>query len=74
MNEFGAELTLKGGDLLAHGRLTDSAFLCDSGEAPFFNDADEHMHRIESVHMNLPILLWNGRYASNNDSKACLAN
>jgi 3-oxoacyl-[acyl-carrier protein] reductase len=65
VNEFRAELILKGGDLLAHGRLTDSAFLCDSGEAPFFNYADEHLHRIESVHMNLPILLWNGCHASN---------
>src|ERR1700761_9040481 len=27
-----------------HGRLADSAFVCDSGEAPFFHHADEHMH------------------------------
>ena len=72
MNELGTELILKGGDLLAHGRLTDSAFLCDSGEAPFFNYADEHLHRIEFIHMNLPILLWNGCYPSNNDSTARL--
>ena len=33
MNKFSAKLIFKGGDLFAHGRLTDSALLCDSGEA-----------------------------------------
>src|SRR5260370_1144320 len=50
VNQFGAELIFESGDLLADGGLTNSTFLCDSGEAPFFNYADEHLHCIESVH------------------------
>ena len=73
MNQFGAELIFKGGDLFADGRLTNSTFLCDSGEAPFFNHSDEHLHCIEFVHTSLPIPLWNGFYARNNDSSASLS-
>ena len=36
MNQLGSELILKSGDLFAHRRLTDSTFLCNSREAPFF--------------------------------------
>jgi hypothetical protein len=74
VDQFGAEFILEGRDLLADCRLTDSAFLCDSGEAPFFNDSDERLHCIEFVHTNPHILLWNGCYARNNDSAACLLN
>jgi hypothetical protein len=55
VNEFGAELILKGGDLLADGRLTNSTFLCDRGEAPFFNYSDENLQGIEFVHTRLRI-------------------
>jgi len=60
LNEFGAELIFKGGNLFAHSRLTDSTFLCDSGEAPFFNYSNEHLHCIEFVHGDLRIPLRNG--------------
>ncbi len=60
MNEFGADLIFKGGDLFADSGLTNPAFLCDSGEAPFFNYSDEHLHCIEFVHSGLHIPLWNG--------------
>ena len=50
MNKFRAELIFKGGDLLADGGLTNSAFLCDRREAPFLNYADEHLHCVEFVH------------------------
>jgi hypothetical protein len=59
VNQFCAEFVFKGGDLLADGRLTDSTFLCDSGEAPFFNHSDENLHCIESIHTDLRIPLWN---------------
>jgi hypothetical protein len=48
--------------------LTNSTFLCDSGEAPFFNYSDEHLHGIEFVHSSLRIPLGNGCYARKNDS------
>src|SRR3984893_3114244 len=60
VNEFGAEFIFKGGDLFAHSRLTNSTFLCDSGEAPFFNYSDEHLHCIEFVHSILYSPLWKG--------------
>jgi hypothetical protein len=50
VNQFGAELIFKGGDLFADGRLTDSTFFRDSGEAAFFRYSDEHLHCIEFVH------------------------
>src|ERR1700731_4132183 len=59
VNELSAELILKGGDLFADGRLTNSTFLCDSGEAPFFSYADENLHCIEFVHDTLPVPLRN---------------
>src|SRR5260370_23431510 len=74
VNQFGDELIFKGGDLLADGRLTNSTFLCDSGEAPFFNYSDEHLHCIEFVHTSLRIPLWNRCYARNSDSPASLSN
>ena len=73
MNKFGAELIFKGGDLFADGRLTNSTFLCDSGEAPFFNYSDEHLHCIQFVHTSLRIPLWNGCYARNSDSFCFMA-
>ena len=72
MNKLGAELMFKGGDLFAHSRLTNSTLLCDSGEAPFFNYSDEHLHCIEFVHKASVIPLWNGFQARNNDSSAYL--
>ena len=69
VNKFRAELIFKSGDLLADGRLTNSTFLCDSGEAPFFNDSDEHLHCVEFVHTSLPIPLRNGFYARNRGYK-----
>src|SRR6202049_1194458 len=60
VNELSAELILKGGDLFADGRLTNSTFLCDSGEAPFFYHSDENLHCIESIHTDVRIPLWNG--------------
>jgi hypothetical protein len=50
VNQLGAEFIFKGGDLFADGRLTNSTFLCDSGEAPFFNYPHEDLHCIEFVH------------------------
>src|SRR5437899_2915135 len=50
VNQFCAELVFKGGDLLADGRLTNSTFLCDRGEAPFFNHSDENLHCVEFIH------------------------
>src|SRR6476660_2730913 len=47
VNQLGAEIVLKGGDLFADGRLTNSTLLCDSGEAPFFNHPNENLHCIE---------------------------
>jgi len=60
MNEFGAEVIFKGGDLFAHSGLTNPAFLRDSGETPFFNYSYEYLHCIEFVHSILHIPLWNG--------------
>src|SRR5207249_5537936 len=74
VNQFCAELVFKGGDLLADGRLTNSTFLCDRGEAPFFNHSDENLHCIEFIHTDLRIPLWNGCYARNSDSPASLSN
>jgi hypothetical protein len=42
--------------LFTDSRLTNSTFFRDSGEAPFFNDPDEYLHGIESVHNKLRIL------------------
>src|SRR6266403_4016340 len=53
VNKFCAELIFKGGDLLADGRLTNSTFLCDSRETPFFNYSDEYRHCIDFVHTSL---------------------
>ena len=72
VNEFSAEFILKGRDLFADGGLTNSTFLGDRGETPFFNDSDEHLHCIQFVHTSLPIPLWNGCYARNSDSSAVL--
>ena len=41
VNKLGAEFIFKGAHLFADGSLTNSTFLCDSGEAPFFNYSDE---------------------------------
>jgi hypothetical protein len=73
VNQFGAELIFKGGDLLADARSTNSTFLCDSREASFFNYSDEHLHCIEFVHTDLRIPLWNGCYARNSDSCSSLS-
>jgi hypothetical protein len=35
VNQLGAEFIFESGDLFADGRLTNSTFLRDSGEAPF---------------------------------------
>jgi hypothetical protein len=37
--------------MLAHGRLTNSTFFRDGGEAAFLNDPDERLHGIQSVHI-----------------------
>lgn len=50
MNKFGAELILKGCDLFTDSGLANPTFFRDSGEAPFFDDSDEYLHRIEFVH------------------------
>src|ERR1700730_1162355 len=73
VNEFSAEFILKGRDLFADGGLTNSTFLGDRGETPFFNDSDEHLHCIQFVHTSLPIPLWNGCYARNSDSSALVS-
>src|ERR1700760_833201 len=44
VNQFGAKLIFKAGDLFADSWLSNSTFLCHSGEASFFNDPDEHLH------------------------------
>src|SRR5712675_2917791 len=56
VNKFGAELIFEVGDLFADRRLTNSTLLGDSGEAPFFNHSDEHLHCIEFVHSSLLFL------------------
>src|SRR5260370_18385041 len=73
VNEFSTEFILKGRDLFADSWLTNSSFLGDRGEIPFFNDSDEHVHCIQFVHTSLPIPLWNGCYARNSDSSALLS-
>jgi hypothetical protein len=70
VNQFGAELIFKGGDLLADGGLTNATFLCDRGEAPFFNYSDENLQRIEFVHRRLRVPRWNTFYPRRNDSVA----
>src|ERR1700722_19668395 len=57
VNQLGPELILEGGDLFADGRLTDSPFLRDRGEAPFLNYSNENLHCIEFVHDTPPIPL-----------------
>jgi len=64
VNQLGSELVLKGGDLLANCRLTDSTLLRDSREASFFSYADENLHRIELVQETLPVPLHNPFYTS----------
>jgi hypothetical protein len=54
------KLICKSGDLFADGRLTNPAFLCNRGEVPLFNYADEHLHCVEFGHVTLFIPLWNG--------------
>jgi hypothetical protein len=54
VNQFGAELIFKSGDLFADGRLTDSTFLCDRGEALFFNYSDKQMYRAEPFRATSP--------------------
>ena len=68
MNQLGAELIFKGGDLFADGRLTNSTFLCDSGEAPFFNYPHENLHCIEFVHDTLPVPPCTPFYTGDGDS------
>jgi hypothetical protein len=43
-----------------NSRLTNSTFFRDSGEAPLFDYSDEHLHRIEFVHIAGTILLLGG--------------
>jgi len=43
VNEFSAEFILEGRDLFADSRLTNSTFLGDRGEIPFFNDSEERL-------------------------------
>ncbi len=64
MNQFGPELIFKRRDLFADGRLPNSTFLRHGGEAPFFNDPDEHLHCIKFVHSCLRIPLRNGFYGT----------
>src|SRR5260370_6370686 len=42
---------LKGWDLFTDSGLSNHPFFRDSGEAPFFDDSDEYLHRIEFVHI-----------------------
>jgi hypothetical protein len=63
VNEFGAEIIFKRRDLFADGRLPNATFLGHSGETPFFNDPDEHLHCIKFVHSSPPYssmewMLW----------------
>src|SRR5580700_2892319 len=51
----------------------DPTFLCDGGEATFFNDSDENLHCIDFVHAAPRIPLWNGCYAGNSDSSSSLS-
>src|SRR5260370_20580347 len=73
VNEFSTEFILKGRDLFADSWLTNSTFLGDRGETPFFNDSDDHVHCVQLVNTNLPIPLWNGCYARHSDSSALLS-
>ena len=57
VNQFGAELIFKGGNLLADRRLTDSQFPGNGGEAPSFHDPDEYPHRVQLIHSGLLISL-----------------
>src|SRR6202046_5024702 len=68
MKQLGAELILERGKLFADGRLANSAFFRDRGEASFFHDSHEHLQRIESVHNRLPIPLRNGLYLPAQDA------
>src|SRR5258708_39089928 len=70
VNEFRTELIFKGGGLFAHSRLTNSTFLCHSGETPFLNYSNEHLHCIEFVHGDLRIPLRNGSCARNSNAAA----
>jgi hypothetical protein len=61
VNQFGAELILKCRDLLADGGLANPTFFRDSGEAPLFNQPNERLHRIEFLHLRIP-LKWGTDY------------
>jgi len=53
--------------------LTDPTFFRDSGEAPFLDHSNEHLHGIEFVQISLPIPQWNGFYARSSDSFVSLS-
>ncbi len=68
MNQLGAEFVLEHGDLFSDGRLTNSTFLCDSGEAPSFNYPHENLQCIEFVHDTRTIPLCTPVYTGDGDS------
>jgi hypothetical protein len=68
VNQLGAELIFKGGDLFTDGRLTDSTFLCDSEKLPFSTTRAKICIAFEFVHDTLPITLCNPFYTGDGDS------